>query len=396
MGSGAKIALVALLILALIAIAKFVGSGKDDKSILGANQPAPPAGSPKKDGPRLVTPGTGGSTAPSTAQRPVISNRPATAGSAGNPGPGPVAASAGAQSSPSSPATASPTTSIASSAGGIAPSPSGGSGVPPASPTTASTPSATGSIQPIQQPGPIGNGAAGGTGSGPRPATSGGTPPRPIVGGIASAPTGPPPSGATISRTGEPSTAGAPPFRNLPTAPADGARATAPATSLVPAAVISSTGPVASPLSDSSSNPARSRSHQFPITHKLVSGDCYWQLAEDYYGAGKGGKLSSHIAAANRNANLIAGKTALIPAPPPETAPAPATASGSPAPQRPAATFVSSDERFNYYVVQPGDTLSGLAMRFLGSTDRIGSLHAANTRLKYEMLRAGMKIRIPK
>ncbi len=407
MGSGAKIALVALLILALIAIAKFVGSGKDDKSNLATNQAAPTAGSPKKDGARLVPPGTSGSTAPAT--RPVISNRPAGSGSPGNlaagAGGGPAV---GGSTSTGNPSTPGSSTSGPSSTGNLAHSQPVGPSVPIAS--------AAGSNQPIQQPpGPIGagltsTGVSSGAGNASGPTSSAGALPRPIGNGITSSPPAPAATGASGSKAGESgavaSTGGAPPYRNLPTGSVEAGRtpAAAPAATtgrFIPAS-ISGTGSGAAPSDGSSANPTRSPSREFPVTHKLAAGDSYWQLAEDYYGAGKGTKLYPHIAAANKNAKLIAGKTVLIPAPPAETAAqapsavSPGTLGGAPAAPRPAGGFVSSDERFNYYVVQRGDTLSGLAQRFLGSSEKMASLQAANGRLKYETLREGMKIRVPK
>ena len=55
----------------------------------------------------------------------------------------------------------------------------------------------------------------------------------------------------------------------------------------------------------------------------------------------------------------------------------------------------SSDGRYVYYVVRKGDTLDGIARRFLkkGAAEKILQ---ANRSLYYTSLKAGERIRIPK
>jgi len=49
-----------------------------------------------------------------------------------------------------------------------------------------------------------------------------------------------------------------------------------------------------------------------------------------------------------------------------------------------------------YYQVQKGDTLTGIAKRLLGGAEKVTALEAANPTLRYETLREGARLRIPR
>jgi LysM repeat protein len=95
----------------------------------------------------------------------------------------------------------------------------------------------------------------------------------------------------------------------------------------------------------------------FPLTHVVASGESYWKIAEKFYGTGKG-YLHQRIADANPGIKLQPGKQIKIPAPPAEAiAPKPA-----PAPKAAPTTLVATAD--DEYIVLPGDTLFGLSQKF--------------------------------
>jgi nucleoid-associated protein YgaU len=155
----------------------------------------------------------------------------------------------------------------------------------------------------------------------------------------------------------------------------------------------------------------------YPKKHEVQRGDSYWALAEKYY---KAGKYHALISKANSGKKLRPGMKVSIPAPPEpkkqKTSSPPSFVSSNPGIHVTTTTTVpsvgeqgrvestrppreelpeSSDGRYVYYVVRKGDTLDGLARRFLkkGEAEKI---RQANRSLIYTSLRAGQRIRIPK
>jgi nucleoid-associated protein YgaU len=149
--------------------------------------------------------------------------------------------------------------------------------------------------------------------------------------------------------------------------------------------------------------PPPGQAQAFPVSHLVEAGESYWAIAEKYYGSGNG-RLHAAISSANGGGKLIAGKTIRIPAPPSsqhssQTEPGTrsATTRGeSTKSSRPPDGIVASDSKYDYYQVQKGDTLTGIAKRHLGSAGKVSALEAANPSLRYETLREGSRIRIPK
>jgi nucleoid-associated protein YgaU len=151
----------------------------------------------------------------------------------------------------------------------------------------------------------------------------------------------------------------------------------------------------------------------FPVEHTVVSGDTYWGLSRKYYGSSSHTEL---IKTANKGVTPQPGKKLVIPTPPAaaETTPQPSGRTVSPDPARAVASgtppaepksgevagfsiaALPADADYYYYTVQKGDTLSGLAKRFYADSTSFHRIQGANKHLHYEMLRAGMKIRIPK
>ncbi len=358
MGSGAKIALVALLILMVVAVAKYVQKEEEVPATNETHQPV--------DGPRLANPKkSGNQNQPNRRRPPKITSRsqkenrtPArTVNRQGEsrtsnttipplPRTGPISSFAGQeQADLSLPAkrTSPPT-------------------LPPkeADRQDSNANIARGSLEPPQASSP----------------KSGETliadPKKPLVaskfGGESSEA-----RGQTISPNpgGSPSPITAPPKEIHPPGEAKGLG------TLVPKKTEEKSPPPSKPVTPS--DPSR-----FPVQHTLVPGESYWRLAEIYYGAGKG-YLYPVIVDANGNAKLIAGKTVTIPSPPVET---PKTGTSALP-----GTVTSSSSGELTYIVLKGDTISEIAVRFKVAQSDIED---ANPHLKYQVLRAGEKITIPK
>ena len=159
---------------------------------------------------------------------------------------------------------------------------------------------------------------------------------------------------------------------------------------------------------------------RFPAQYVVKRGDSYWALAEKYY---KAGKYHQRISKANGAKKLKPGMKISIPAPPavskkrkafkatglvsasPGVQVTTTPPAGASQPSKPSAKRMrgdaldklpqSSDGRYVYYVVRKGDTLDGIARRFLkkGAAEKILQ---ANRSLYYTSLKAGERIRIPK
>ncbi len=338
MGSGAKIALVALLILMVVAVAKFVQNGSDE-----AAQNA--AAKKESAGPRLSTPSTAAG-APNLTKRAPISSRtsPQTPPALGQP-----AAKA------ASPAAAEPK-----------PAPRPESPVAQASPTAPGAPArpaATPAAPPASFPAPVPPRSP----EAERPSASPGSE------GVVARAAPPANPGGSIHRDIAPEAAQGPSSGPRPQGPEPEPRAPSRETTMPPAV----TAP--SPLASS-----------FPQDYKVESGDSYWKIAERFYGTGKG-KHYKAITSANSNINLVPGKTIKIPAPPAETAPPAPSGVAARSVRAPAAP--SNPEAEFEYLVQRGDNLTGIARRFNRTLRQIES---ANPSLQYQTLRAGAKIVIPK
>jgi len=155
----------------------------------------------------------------------------------------------------------------------------------------------------------------------------------------------------------------------------------------------------------------------YPKTHVIEKGDTYWALAKAYYDNASSSlipSLAAHIQKANAGVQMRPGKKLTIPAPPeglivnataksnegevtrPTVPPSRGDGRSEKAqrprdtPTPPAVASVPRD-----YVVQAGDTLMKIAMKFYGDAMLFHLIEDANGSLKYEMLRAGSKIRIP-
>lgn len=157
-----------------------------------------------------------------------------------------------------------------------------------------------------------------------------------------------------------------------------------------------------------STSETRSSRYSFPMTHEIVDGDSPWALASRFYGSGL---LHPLIQNANPGVKFRPGKKITIPAPPPDAlkptlakAPPPpsgsATAKGATT-NRPNGTTRTNrglrptSRGYSLYKVRKGDTLSGLAQRFYRKPSKFYLIEDANPDLKYTYLREGMEIKIP-
>lgn len=155
----------------------------------------------------------------------------------------------------------------------------------------------------------------------------------------------------------------------------------------------------------------------FPKTHVIEKGDSFWTIAERYY---KKGILWPQIEKANPGVKVLPGKTLTIPAPVipakrvatsrnlpdslpeteiasrPETGPGPARKTPPVVPRKNAPQGTETGmTAAREYRVQKGDTLSSLAKRFYKDAFKSHLIEEANTNLKYQVLREGSTIRIP-
>lgn len=170
----------------------------------------------------------------------------------------------------------------------------------------------------------------------------------------------------------------------------------------------------------SSANPPanRARLPGFPKKHKLKRGESPWLLASMYYGGAKWGHLHPYISKANRGVKFNTGNVVTIPSPPPEVVakmkpraaeatakkpapPAPATrtakkpAAGKP-PAKVAPTTKSSPP--DTYIVKAGDSLGDISERLLGSSKYVSKFYEVNKDkdLEFTELHVGTQLRVPK
>jgi len=136
----------------------------------------------------------------------------------------------------------------------------------------------------------------------------------------------------------------------------------------------------------------------YPKTHVVAKGDSFWGLADRYYGSGS---LLHVIEKANPGIKLRPGAKVTIPQPPAEARPTVTTAAATSTnvsstpreprvPEKPAASSGNRD-----YVVQKGDTLGLIAKKFYGDASKLHLIEQANPDLRYQMLQAGAKIKVP-
>lgn len=347
MGSGAKIALVALLILMVVAVAKFVQNSAEDQT-----STANSAAGAKKDGSRAVQPAAPSGLKVGGAK--ISSQQPGRTASGQSPAGQIPGAPPRPQPSQANQASSSPTTV--------------GQAQPPAPAGPAATPQNPVSPQP--------QGA-----SGQKPAGDASA-----IAALVSPPKAADPEPAKGKIAGELAFAGQL-SRNLPSG-SGGLGASRPEPNPLNADTVGTigTGDAAAPAVD----PAK-----FPMTHTIAAGDSYWKIAEKYYGSG-GGKHMKLVAAANNNVLLLPGKTAKVPALPAEVAGPPRAPKGSassPGALRaaPATAVVAGDAEFEY-TVQKGETLWSIGQKFSRNWKTIEDVN----NLSYTTLREGAKIRIPK
>ena len=167
--------------------------------------------------------------------------------------------------------------------------------------------------------------------------------------------------------------------------------------------------PGGSGTTESSGSISSVQAVNFPIEHKVETGDGYWKIAAKYWGQERA-RFHKQIASANGDKRLLAGMTVKVPAPPELPVARPANHTSSNVPPRTGGTesarttelpapgngIVSSDSKYDYYVVKKGDTLEGLAKRFYGGPGKKSVIEAANPELRYTTLREKAKIKLPK
>jgi LysM repeat protein len=346
MGSGAKIALVALLILMVVAVAKFVQNGSDEAAQNAAGKKEVAAG------PRLAQPGVVG--VPNPAKPPKISSRNST---------------------------------------GLPPKETG---QPPAKSTLlpeTKSPGHEGTIAQAPPPAPVQPGSSAGSLPGPigsqSPNQSTVLPPRPPEAEKPAPVKNEPP---VVAKAGPPpGPAGGTTNRDLPASPSGGGTGIRPGSQEVSghSMLVEQVPP---PLSKTPDAKPSLLSTSFPQDYKVETGDSYWKIAEKFYGTGKG-KLYKSITVANGNASLVAGKTIKVPAPPTESkSSSVATESAGTKARSPSPAPSNPDGEFEY-VVQRGDSVIGIAKKFSRKQKEI---EKANPGLQYQTLKAGAKLTIPK
>lgn len=430
MGNGTKVALVALLILMMVVIAKFVRDSEEDPAQAPLSRAAAPTGAaatPQGSAGTGVSPAlarTGPARPGGEASR-LSGNVPgggpkATSGSPGEPvgagsrtiGPrsGPATPPGASGSSPSELANAG-VIGGARTPGVAAIPPRGGTSPRPMEKTVSET-SAVGIVSGEilgPQPSPL-----------PRVSTLQGDPsppeaPRAIqdpgAGGSSSSPLAPrpldrngnPQTGPLVTSELDPALRGGPPRPPPPPSEVPDARADD---------VRSEPGkPDASRDGSRGSggvSPAPpSGGDGYPRTHTVAKGEGFWTIAQTIYGRGE---LWPQIQKANPKAiTLRPGDILVIPAPvlPPSSVAKDASKGGPEKTLPGKASETKKDDRSKSdvatadgsrkYLVQKGDTLSGIALVFYRSSSEacIELLRKANAHLKYSYLRAGETILIP-
>ena len=373
MGTGAKIALVALLIVMVLVVAKVVQNSGDEEnpaapSKIARNDPKAKTGATT---PKKVT--AAAKKAPTRTRRVDVFRRPKLNTSGG------YRRNDSGNSTATSPAR--PNRSVTSDGGVATGRKTTGTGTAPPLPSNSTLEGFGGETAPSGTTVPSGTDA--GVGIRTTPDTTGQiTPPLRVTNGTRATP---PATAGTRLRSA-----------NIPTRRPNGS---------VPSPLKLPTLPVKAPAvsSDASGTTAAAG---FPRKHTVRSGENYWLLAKKYYGQGR---LYKSILEANHDVKLEPGVIVTIPpspAPANSVTPAPAPTTG-PATrnstvgkkgsvQRNSVERTPSDAKYFYYTVRRGETLSGIAKKFYGNGKAYRRIQDANRALRYETLRAGEKIRIPK
>lgn len=130
--------------------------------------------------------------------------------------------------------------------------------------------------------------------------------------------------------------------------------------------------------------------------HEIVEGDSYWALARKYYGDPL---LHPVIEKANSGIRFIPGNSVTIPVLDRDGKIEPKVTSPSPsrrATDKPASRRADTDSTQPIrYLVRRGDTLSAIAQRFYGDASKWPLIEDANSDVRFTGLRAGEEIVIP-
>ncbi len=160
-----------------------------------------------------------------------------------------------------------------------------------------------------------------------------------------------------------------------------------------PPTVVRNTGP----------RPNAEKSGRFPTRHVIRPNDSWWAIAERYWGAEFAPQYEL-IQAANSGVKMHPGKTVTVPAPPAkrprQVSNNPATPNGRGVDAQTARDRSAPKRQGTFsHKVGEGETLWGLAQRFLGDGGRMHEIVQANPALKRRRnlhLRAGETVRIPR
>jgi nucleoid-associated protein YgaU len=459
MGNATKVALVALLVLMVVVVARFVREDSDPDGVSSSDPGGrlAPAGAPRNPATKTTLTGAKNTVPPRTGEAGVATRdagaQPGRAGTVSNPsGTTPATGSALAAQRPAGvPAAAAGTTLRSSDPPPVSEAARGGAGLadakfkpltpgtgdggPGIAPGTSATPgvvtgpaagSGPASGQDVAAPRPIVNEPLVSTrlvepkekdttSSGPRlPADAGGTAKTGDTGSLARTT-----SGASTSTTTTSGTAGgrvpSEPERPLPPSYAELAKEIPPPSGKGLAGDAGAGGRVSPGAAGAGGeaarqSPASPRSfEEAPRTHVVEAGDTYWRLAERFYGNGVHASL---IQKANPGVKMQPGRKLTIP-PAPSTsgdvarAPGNQPAGGSPTESatksagasvaRGSASKKGSSPALasGEYVVQKGDTLTSIARKFYGDASKFHLIEEANGNLKYQTLRVGARIRVP-
>ncbi len=148
---------------------------------------------------------------------------------------------------------------------------------------------------------------------------------------------------------------------------------------------------------------ATNRTAKFPRKYRIRPGDGYWRIAHQQYGDAS---LASFIQKTNPKVRMHPGKELTLLPPPAKKRTPTSTASSSnsrlrsanpaPASNRGAGASASPSSSQRKHLVKKGETLWGLSRRFYGTYSEIERIKAANPSLRTRDLRAGETIVIPK